>query len=627
METKLKFQSAAHSVSSNASASSSGSMSDAFSSGKRTSHLRIVMALFAVAILLMAPVAFAREGESGGGSSGSSGGSGRSGGSDDSISSSDDDGTADQGSGDVAVSVGAAASAGAAVCPANTIKVKCDGTETAREWRGTDGCKYECATGDDVARAISITEANAGITASASSSSSTSTNGFVKIAIAATPQEAQVGGTVKVAGTVGFDSPSTTAVAIEKKFKVEIKMTGMESGNSGPGSTSSGRSSDDSVGSTDDDGTADQGRGDAPGATASTDDDGTADQGRGDISTSRARVISFKEAESGSSNSGRGSDDFISATFKAVASIFGQSSDDSSDDGIRQEDKNTEDESSDDSRGRSGISSSTGVVTAVTASNSGSASQEVTEYIVLKNGESKDVVAYFKARTPGMKIVKMEVYESTGFDCPANADPAATSAAPCRENFRKVAEASTKVRVRGEMPPPPPGTNNSTGGNVTVASGVIQMSSGWNMVSVPVMAKVSMQRVQEACGSQEFAWRLTANGYVKERTMVPGYGYWVKAGNDCKLDVSADSYARELAQLSSGWNLVGAPGQEVQVVSFKGNCDITAGPWHYDNPSTTSAANPYSLSSTLSPGKAYWIKVSSECQLGSTEDIPPVPPA
>lgn len=532
--------------------------------------------VFAVAVLLVSPAAFAREAESGGGSNSGSGRLAVS-----SITGAaaqvdfDDDGTRDQGSGDVAVSADASATAAVGVaCPAKTMKVKCDGTQTAREWRGSDGCKYECAEGDDLVGAVEISSTGAAaISADGGSASSTSSDGFVKIAIAASPQEAQVGDTLKVAGTVGFDSPSTAAQVIEKKFKVEIKMTGME------GSTLSGS--------------------------------------RG--------AVKFESADDGTESRGRGSDDdFISATVRAVASVFGQPDDGSTDAG--QEEKSLEDESSDDSRRRSGTGSSVGAVTTVSASNSGSASQEVTEYIVLRSGESKDVVAYFKARTPGIKIVKMEVYESAGFDCPASATPSVGAATPpCRESFRKVAEAATKVSVRGELPPPPPGTNNST--NATVASGVIQISSGWNMVSVPVMANVLMQRVQEACGSQEFAWRLTADGYVKERTLVPGYGYWIKASQDCKLDVSAGSYSRELAQLSSGWNLVGAPGQEVQLSGFKGNCDITAGPWYYQNPSLASSANPYVLSSAFSPGKAYWVKVSGACTLGSTEDQPPVPPA
>lgn len=579
----------------------------------------------AVMLLLISPIAFAREGESGGGGSGGSGGSGRSGGSDDSASSSNsnDDGTADQGSGDVAVP--ATASVAANACPASrTIKVKCDGTQPAREWRDARGCKYECATGRDLARAISITEANAGATSATSATgivpigagpveSSTSPDGTVRVSVSADPQEAKVGSTIKVTGIVAFDSPSASAVAVEKKFKVEIRMTGMEgssgSGNSGPGSANSGR----------------RGGSGIEDSSSSPDDDGTADQGTGDISTSRASgQISFREAESGDSQRGR-RDDIVSSTVRAISSIFGKTDDSTTE--VRQEDKNAEDESSDDSRSRS----STGaVVSAVdTASNSGSASEDRTDFITLKSGEKKEVSAFFKARTPGMKIAKVEVYELVR-ECIASTDPAATAAATCKEGFRKVAEAKTKVRVVGVMPPPPPGnnsTNETNSTNVTVASGVISMSSGWNMVSVPVMAKVPMERIQRECGSGEFAWRLTPSGYQKERTLVPGYGYWVKAGKDCRIDASARSYTETLADLFSGWNLVGAPGSEVQIADFKGSCDITAGPWYYQNPSPASAANPYVLSSTLSPGKAYWIKVSSGCSLGTADGSPPVPPA
>jgi len=566
-------------------------------------------AITAVMLLLVSPMAFAREGESGGGSG--------------------------------------VAPVPASACPTDsTIKVKCDGTQTAREWKDAYGCKYECAEAgedgticpmpanvvcQDGTEAYKYLDENGCVQVGCINAGTIcpqpanvvcqggteaykyydengcvlvgcrninpcpepanvvcqggteaykylddrgcvyvgcrqiSGNSYVHVTIIAEPREANVGDTIKVVGTIAYEdnSPSVAAVPAEKKFKVEIKMTGMD----------------------------------------------------GSLSSRDSGTILFESSDDGSQKPGRGSDDFISATVRAVASVFG-----STDDGTRQEDRNLQDGSSGGSQGGSGSSPSAGVVAAVDA-NSGSASQERTDYIVLKSGEKQEVAAYFAARTPGMKIVEMEVYESAGFDCPTTTDPATTAAPPCGENFRKVAEASTKVKVSGEITPPPPPPGNE------VASGVIQMSSGWNMVSVPAMAKVDMQRIQKECGSQEFAWRLTPDGYMKERTLVPGYGYWVKAGNDCKLEVGADSYTTELAGLFSGWNLVGAPGQEVQVASFRGNCDITAGPWHYSNPGTATAANPYVLSSTLSPGKAYWIKVPSSCSLGTTEEQPPVPPS
>ncbi|MCX6772276.1 MAG: hypothetical protein NTV88_00710 [Candidatus Micrarchaeota archaeon] len=505
-------------------------------------EMKNVFAVAAVLLLLVSPMAFAREAESGGSS-----------------------GAATVTGGPVPVAVAAQTDASDTsiqpACP--DAREVCQGGTVEYKQEDSNGCvQYRCRKVSDG----SNTNTNTGTNAASSDAS-------VKVSIAASPQEVQVGDTVKVVGTVSYtQDPNLDAMPVDKKFKVELKMTGMEGTDfSRPG-----------------------------------------------------RTISLKEATSADSQNGRGSDDIFTATARAVSSIFGGSSDGSTD--VKQEDKNvqaqTGADSTDDSNGRMRGSGSGGAVVSA-VSTAASASQDRTDYIVLKSGESKTIDALFTARNPGMKIVRIEVSESTGATCPPQSDPAVGM--PCRENFRKVAEASTKVRIAGQVPPPPPGINGTTNNN-TVASSVIVMSSGWNMVSVPVMAKVPMQRVQDACGSTQYAWRLTQGGYVKESTLVPGFGYWIKAAKDCKVDVNAGSYTSEISTLFAGWNLVGALGSDAQVADFKGSCDITAGPWYYNN-GPQASASPYVLASTLSPGKAYWIKVSSACQLGATGEQPPVPPA
>src|SRR3989344_5707169 len=286
-------------------------------------------AITAVMLLLVSPMAFAREGESGGGSG--------------------------------------VAPVPASACPTDsTIKVKCDGTQTAREWKDAYGCKYECAeAGEDGTicpmpanvvcqdgteaykyydengcvlvgcRNINPCPEPANVVCQGGTEAykylddrgcvyvgcrQISGNSYVHVTIIAEPREANVGDTIKVVGTIAYEdnSPSVAAVPAEKKFKVEIKMTGMD----------------------------------------------------GSLSSRDSGTILFESSDDGSQKPGRGSDDFISATVRAVASVFG-----STDDGTRQEDRNLQDGSSGGSQGGSGSSPSAGVVAAVDA-NSGSASQE-----------------------------------------------------------------------------------------------------------------------------------------------------------------------------------------------------------------------------------------------------------
>jgi hypothetical protein len=159
--------------------------------------------------------------------------------------------------------------------------------------------------------------------------------------------------------------------------------------------------------------------------------------------------------------------------------------------------------------------------------------------------------------------------------------------------------------------------------------GTIKLYKGWNQISVPVNAKVSMEDVAAKCNSKPYAWRLSESGYSKDRTLVPGYGYWIKSNGDCEYSVtSASNSPYGLASLFAGWNLVGAPGRAVSISDYAGSCTISQGPWYYSYGVAESATSKpqYILSSALEPGRAYWIYADSACRLGG-EDEPPAPPA
>ena len=240
--------------------------------------------------------------------------------------------------------------------------------------------------------------------------------------------------------------------------------------------------------------------------------------------------------------------------------------------------------------------------------------QERVDYVALSPGGSKSISASFTAKTSGGKKVSVKVYllDSTG--CKTGDGAVAINKAGACQTETLVGETSVPVTVSsGTQPPAPPQDD---------ATGTIVFNPGWNMISMPVDAKVSMADVSAKCGTAAYAWKLTASGYVKVDALEPGYGYWVKGTQGCKYDVSAQSYSLSVAQLSSGWNLVGAPGREVAVSEYSGSCQITSGPWAYP-----ASGSPYVYSSRLAPGKAYWVQVSSACGFsGASEEKPPAPP-
>ncbi|VVC01242.1 Uncharacterised protein [uncultured archaeon] len=249
-----------------------------------------------------------------------------------------------------------------------------------------------------------------------------------------------------------------------------------------------------------------------------------------------------------------------------------------------------------------------------------SAGQERTDYITLAPGESTTLSAYFVARSAGTNTVTVRVYKVSQ-SCPPTA--ASYSDRACRDGYVLVAQESATVAVSGDGTPPQP--PSQPGQKATVS-----LYQGWNMVSVPLNGKVDMGIVAEACGSPSYAWRLTSGGYVKDKTLVPGYGYWIKAGRDCEFGVEADAGSSfSLAKLFPGWNLVGAPDHEVAIADYAGTCSITSGPWYYSHVTSSATASPsYVYSSKLVPGQAYWIKVPDSCALGgaAAEDVPPQPP-
>ena len=116
------------------------------------------------------------------------------------------------------------------------------------------------------------------------------------------------------------------------------------------------------------------------------------------------------------------------------------------------------------------------------------------------------------------------------------------------------------------------------------------------------------------CGSTGSLWTYnsTSNKYVAADTLLPGRGYWFKAGSACTIAVSGTPNS-DLPPLRNGWNMIGSLSKTTRFVSMKGNCTVTSGPWAYN--STTSR---YDLSTTLEPGQAYWVKASKNCKLNTS---------
>jgi hypothetical protein len=154
----------------------------------------------------------------------------------------------------------------------------------------------------------------------------------------------------------------------------------------------------------------------------------------------------------------------------------------------------------------------------------------------------------------------------------------------------------------------------------------VMINSGWNLISLPLVPEnpISFNDIQdESCITIGPLWywdtRSNRPAYKSlnfDNSMSIGEGYWVYSFNEC--DFMLQGYRFDIGllgnsgELATGWNMIGAPSRIIEDIEDNdGRCDglILEGLWGWGD-------NQYEGTHTLWPGKGYWIKVSSQCNLG-----------
>lgn len=144
----------------------------------------------------------------------------------------------------------------------------------------------------------------------------------------------------------------------------------------------------------------------------------------------------------------------------------------------------------------------------------------------------------------------------------------------------------------------------------------VNFQPGWNLFSVPVSYIYS---ADSNCVPKSPIYELYNGIYYQTNYISGGYGYWVDMDSSCYLNVTGPSVSINNFYVYQGWNLIGAPSQQINFANVVGSCNITRGPLWYDP-----SINSYVSSPTLDPGKGYFLKVDQTCQLGI--GLPPPPP-
>ncbi len=165
----------------------------------------------------------------------------------------------------------------------------------------------------------------------------------------------------------------------------------------------------------------------------------------------------------------------------------------------------------------------------------------------------------------------------------------------------------------------------------------MNFASNWNLVSLPVGMNDTRKSVLfPGATSSAFSFDENAS-YQMHDTITAGKGYWLKFGSPSFLSLTGENIHTDSISVKAGWNLIGSISSPIPVQSIE---SIPGGLITSDFFGYT---NGYVTSSTIEPGKGYWVKVSEDgilvltsiitqqtshnrITIVSNDELPPNPP-
>lgn len=147
--------------------------------------------------------------------------------------------------------------------------------------------------------------------------------------------------------------------------------------------------------------------------------------------------------------------------------------------------------------------------------------------------------------------------------------------------------------------------------NFTVAlhSTSFQTKKGWNLLSLPV--KVLDGRTSTlfpAATSNAYTYD-PAGGYVRQDSLVPGTGFWLKFADTLTIDISGTPFSDDTVDVTAGWNMIGAGTSSLSVDS------VIHEPQGITQRRFFGYSSVYFETATLQPTRAYWIKATAPGKL------------
>jgi hypothetical protein len=131
----------------------------------------------------------------------------------------------------------------------------------------------------------------------------------------------------------------------------------------------------------------------------------------------------------------------------------------------------------------------------------------------------------------------------------------------------------------------------------------MQLTEGWNMVSIPlVLDDPSVDTVFPTKIGSVWGWNATIQGYESVSTIEPTKGYWVLVTSSTTIPLSGSTPPSTLL-LEAGWNMIGMP-----VLHDVPESDITGhigSIWGWN-----ATIQGYESASMLEPNNGYWVLVT-----------------
>jgi len=150
-------------------------------------------------------------------------------------------------------------------------------------------------------------------------------------------------------------------------------------------------------------------------------------------------------------------------------------------------------------------------------------------------------------------------------------------------------------------------TSGFTFGNYYFPESTYQISTGWNMLSLPKkIENHSRLNIYPNSLSKVFIYR---NGYLPLDTIPEKIGYWIKNNVDENLIIQGVPILSDTINVSIGWNMISSISEQISTNQ------ITSDPPGIVTSQFFIYEADYVSSDSIKPGKSYWVKVNQNGKL------------